>query len=178
MPVPATDVLIKLTTKAGAAGNSQASTPSASLGKYISTTQIVDNTSHNLFDQISGEENAAGESEYRCLAVHNANGAAAIQNVKVFLLSEVAGGASVAIGVDPTAASVIGSAAAQGLEVADENTAPAGVVFSSPATLGAAIALGDIPAGQCRFFWVRRTATNSAGISNDGVTFRVAYESV
>ncbi len=177
MPLAGTDIKKKFTVKAGAAGNSQAGTPAGSLGRYISTTEITDNVAHNLFDQITGEENAASEAEYRCIAVHDA-GASTAQNVKVYLASEVAGGANIAIGVDPTAASAIGSAAAQGLEVADENTAPVGVAFSSPVNVAGAVAMGDIPAGQCRFLWVRRTATNSAGMTGDQVVLRIQFESI
>jgi hypothetical protein len=40
--------------------------------------------------------------------------------------------------------------------------------------VGAGVALGNIPAGQCKAFWIRRTAANSAALSNDGVTIAVA----
>lgn len=172
MSVASTDVLLKLATTAGVAGNSNTSTPNASLGKYISTTQITDATLDNLFDDISGSENAASTVDYRCIFIHNAHATLTWQSVVVWLLSEVAGGANIAIGVDPTAASAIGSATAQAVTIANETTAPAGVTFSSPTTQGAGIAVGDILPGQCRAIWVRRTATVSAALNNDGVTLR------
>lgn len=172
MPVASSDVLLKLSTKVGAAGNANAGTPAGSLGKYISTTQITDNSLHNLFDQISGTENAAGTIDYRCIFIHNAHATLAWQAVFVYLLSEVAGGASIAIGADPTAASVIASAAAQALEIANETTAPAGVIFSSPADFASGVSLGTIPAGQCKALWLRRTALAGAAVSNDGVSLR------
>ena len=52
-------------------------------------------------------------------------------------------------------------------------TAPAGVTFSSPTTVGAGVALGTIGAGQVKAFWIRRTAANSSALSNDGVTIAV-----
>lgn len=178
MPIASTDILLKLSVKTGAAGNSLAGTPDGSLGKYISTTQVADATLHNLFDLVTGAENAASESEYRCVFVHNANASIVFQNVKVYLSAEVAGGAVTAVGVDPTAASAIGATAAQALEVVDENTAPTEVAFSSPTTLAAGISLGDIGPGQCRAFWVRRTTANSAAQANDGVTLRIQGESL
>lgn len=178
MPIGTSDLLIKFSTKAGAAGNSNPGTPAGSLGKYISTTQITDNTLNNLFDDVSGDENLASDVEYRCIFLHNAHGSITAQNSKVYILSETAGGASIAIGVDPTAASAIGSASAQALEVADEDTAPVGVVFTSPTDLANAIVLGDIAPGECRAFWIRRTAANTAALANDSVQLRFAVESL
>lgn len=178
MPVSSADVKVKFSTKAGAAGNATAGTASGSLGKYISTTEITDSVLNNLFDDVSGDENAASDVEYRCVFIHNAHATISFDNVRVYLVSEVAGGAATAIGIDPTAASPIGQAGAQAVEIADENAAPAGVAFTSPVDLASAINLGNIPAGSCRAFWVRRTAANTAALANDGVTLRINGQSV
>jgi len=172
MPIQNTDILLKLSTTAGTAGNQNAGTPAGSLGKYISTTQITDASLNNLFDNISGDENAAATVDYRCIFVHNNHGSLTWQTVVVYLLSEVAGGANIAIGVDPAAASAIGSASAQAAQIANELAAPAGVVFSSPTTLGTGLSIGNLAPGQCRAIWVRRTATISTAVSNDGATLR------
>ena len=147
--------------------------PGASLGKYISTSTIADATLNALFDDISGAENAASTVDYRCVFIHNSNAANALQNAVIWLSAEVAGGASIAIGVDPTAASAIGSASAQAVTIASETTAPAGVSFSSPTTAGTGLSLGTIPSGQCKAVWFRRTAANSAALNSDGVTWSV-----
>lgn len=178
MPIVNTDILLKLSTTAGVAGNANTSTPNASLGKYISTTQVTDNVLNNLFDDVSGAENAASVVDYRCEFIHNAHATLTWQSVVAYLLSEVAGGTSITIGVDPTAASAIGSATAQALTIANETTAPAGVTFSSPTTLGTGIAIGDIAPGQCRAIWIRRTAAVSAALTNDGVTLRLQGNSL
>lgn len=167
------EILWKLSTTAGAAGNSNTSTPSASLGKYISTTAWAGGALNDLFDDVTGAENAASTVDYRCVFIHNSNAANALQNAAVWLSAEVAGGTSIAIGVDTTAASAIGSASAQALTIASETTAPAGVTFSSPTTFGTGVSIGSIPAGSCRAIWIRRTASNSAALSNDGVTLSV-----
>lgn len=177
MPIAAADVKLKFTTKAGAAGNANAGTADGSLGKYISTTEITDNNLHNLFDIVSAAENVASESEYRCIAIHNSHATLTLQGPKAFLFSEVAGGASIAIGIDPTAASAIGAAPAQAVEVANENTAPAGVAFTSPTTFAAGVAIGDLAPGQCRMLWVRRTAANTAALTNDNCVLRFQGES-
>jgi hypothetical protein len=173
MPISSTDIKYKYSVKTGAAGNSTVGTAAGSLGKYISTTEITDNVLNNLFDDVTGDENAASDVEYRCIFVHNAHATLALQNAVVWLSAETAGGANAAIAVDGVAASAIGSASPQADEVTDESTAPSGESFSSPTTKGAGLSVGTLNAGQCRAVWVRRTATNSAALDNDGVTIRV-----
>ncbi len=171
----ASEILFKYSTVAGAAGNAGAGTPAGSLGKYISQTAWAGGSANDLFDDISGAENAASTVDYRCIFIHNSNTANALQNAVAYLSAEVAGGASIAIAVDNIAASAIGSSTAQAAQIANETTAPSGVgTFSSPTTAGTGIALGSIPTGQCRALWVRRTAANSAALSNDGVTIAVS----
>lgn len=166
------DILFKYSTTAGSAGNSGTGSAVGSLGKYISTTVIPDATVNAVFDDVSGAENAASTIDYRCVFVHNSNASNPLENAVVYL-TNVLGGTDVAVGVDTTAASVIGATGAQALQVANETTAPAGVTFSAPSTAITGLALGTIPVGQCKAFWVRRTATNSAALSNDGTTLSV-----
>ena len=98
-----------------------------------------------------------------------------LQSPVLWISAEVAGGANTAIGWDTTAPSAVGSATAQALTVASETTAPAGVSFSAPTTKASGLAMGDNLAAQnVKAYWVRRTATNSAAVNNDGVTVQVA----
>lgn len=175
MPIASTDILLKLSIKTGSAGNSATQPdPNASLGKYLSTTQITDAVDNNLFDDISGDENAAGAVDYRCIFVHNAHATLTLQGAVAWLAAEVSGGASIAIAIDNIAASAIGSASAQAAQIATETTAPTGVgAFSSPTTKGAGLSVGDLGPGQCRAIWVRRTAANTSALTGDGVTIRV-----
>lgn len=176
MAITATDVLFRLSTTAGAAGNAAAQAdPNASLGKYLSTTDLAAGT-NTLFDNVSGTENAASDVEYRCLFVFNNHATLTAQAVVVYISAEVAGGAVVAIAADTTAASAKGAAAAQALQVANEKTAPAGLTFTAPTTAATGIALGDIPAGSCRAFWVRRTAANTVALDADGVTLAYSLD--
>lgn len=175
MPIIASDIKTKLTIKTGSAGNSLAqSDVNQSLGKFISTTEVVDATLNNLFDNVSGAENAASTIDYRCIAIHNSHASLALITPKVYISAEVSGGASIAIGADPAGQSVIGQGSAQGAEIATETNAPAGVTFSAPTTEGAAVSLGaTLDAGKCIFLWVRRTAANTAAKDNDGATLTV-----
>jgi len=168
------EILFKFSTTAGSAGNQNTGTAATSLGKYISTTAITDNTLNNLFDDVSGAENAASTVDYRCIFVHNSNASNTLENAVVWLQAEVANGANITIATDNIAASAIGSASAQAAQIASETTAPSGVsAFSGPTTKGGGLSLGNIGAGQCKGIWVKRTAVNSAALSSDGVTIRV-----
>lgn len=171
MAITAADILFKYSVTA-AAGDTTAGAAATSLGDQISTTQITDATLGNLFDDVSGDENAASDVEYRCYFVHNNHATLTWQNVVVWLSAEVAGGASAAISVDTTGITAKGSASAQAKSVVDEQTAPASQTFSSPTTKGTGLSIGSIPPGSVAAIWVRRTAANTAAVNNDGVTIR------
>lgn len=170
--IVAGEVLTKFAV-AAAAGNTTAGTAATSLGDQISTTAWAGGVANDLFDDVSGAENAASTVDYRCIFVHNSNASNALENAVVYLSAETGGGAAIAVGADPTAASAIASGSTQAVTVANETTAPAGVTFSSPITAGTGVALGNIPAGQCKAFWIRRSAANTAALSGDGVTIAV-----
>lgn len=171
--IVAGDLKFKYSIKTGSAGNTTASSANASLGTYVSTTEWTGGSANDLFDDISGAENAASTVDYRCIFIHNTNASNALQNAVVYISAEVAGGASIALAVDTTAASAVGAASAQALTATTE-TAPGGGVtgltYSSPTTSGTGLSLGTIGVGQVKAFWVRRTASNSAALSGDGVT--------
>lgn len=177
MAISGSDIKFKFATTTGP-GDSTAGTANGSLGEFISTTELTDATLHNLFDVVGGDENLASESEYRCLFIHNTNATDTFLNVKAFISAEVAGGASVEIGVDPTAASAVDSASDQAVEIADEDTAPAGVSFSAPTDYDSGIDIGDLAPGEVRAIWIKRTTSNSAAKSNDGATIRIQGESL
>jgi len=172
MPILQSDILFKFSV-AAAAGNTTVGTPAGSLGDQISTTQITGATLHNLFDVVTGDENAASDVEYRCFFVHNAHATLTLENAVIWLQSETAGGAVAAISVDTTGITVLGSGSAQAKTVADENTAPSAQSFSSPTSKGTGLALGSIPAGSVIGIWVRRSAANTTALDNDGVVIRV-----
>lgn len=163
MAILAAEIILRLS---GGASNANVN---ASLGGVKSSVEVSDATLHNIFDQVSGDESEAGDVEYRCIYVHNANATLDMQNAVAWILSNSPSpGSDVAIGV--------GSSAVNGTEqtVANEGTAPAGVTFSAAANEGAAIALGTIPAGQHRAVWIRRTITAGAAAYNaDNFSMRI-----
>lgn len=173
----ASEIVWRFTTTAGAAGDSTANTTVGTfLGKYAATSAWAGGALNDLFADISGAENAASTVDYAGLAILNNNSANVAENGVIYISAETAGGASIAVGVDTTATSAKGSASAQLLTIANKNTAPAGVSFSSPTTIGTGLALSNIPTSNVKGVWVRRTAANTAALSADGMTLAVTVD--
>jgi len=158
----------RYSTKAGSAGNSTAQgSPVASLGKYMSTTAWTGGL-HSLFALMSAADNAGSVAQYLCVFTTNLHGTLTKTDTRVYCDGDPAGGASFAFGLDPAGPVPIGSSSAQAAEVANINTAPAGVTFSTPTTYAGGLDVGDIPPGYCQGVWVRRTGANTAAVSSPG----------
>lgn len=123
-----------------------------------------------LFDAVTAAQAAAGLVEYRCIYLHNANAADTMTAARVWINANTPlAGTDLAIGV--------GTAAVNATEqtIANEAAAPSGVTFSAPSTAGTGLALGDLPPGQHKAIWLRRTVTTGAGASaND--TFTLGFD--
>jgi hypothetical protein len=172
MSVNSSDILLKFSVSA-AAGNTTAGTAATSLGDQVSTTQLTSASIGNLFDDVSASEASAGDTEYRCIFVHNNHATDTAFNVTVAVQSEVSGGASFAVALDNIGVVAVGSASAQAATVANENTAPSGV-----GAFGAGpLSIGTMGPGTVAAVWVRRTTSAStAALSTDGATIRIAGE--
>lgn len=168
MAISASDLLYKLS---GGASNSVANN---SIGGIISSTQITSAAANNLFDDVSGDESAAGDIEYRCFYIHNNHGSLALQSAVVWLSQLTpAGDSEVDIGLDP-AGNGDGSTTGVAATPANESTAPAGVTFSRPTSKGAGLSIGNLAAGAKRAIWIRRTITaGAAAVNNDNCIVRV-----
>lgn len=177
MPVQPADIRLHRSTKTGTAGMQRAATADESLGLWIATTEISDNVLHDLFDFISGDENQVSDVEYRLAFVRNAHATSTLFNTKVWLASEIAGGASAAISVDTTAASIATATVAQAKSITNEGTAPASQSFSAPSTKAGGLLIGDLLPNYVRGIWIRRTATNSTALESDGADLRVGGDS-
>lgn len=173
MAIVASDIKMRFSVAAAAGNTTAQGDPNASLGDQISTTDITDATLHNIFDVVTGDENAASEAEYRGIFVLNNHATLTWYAPKVWLSAEVGGGAVAAIGLDTTGKSDKAAAVAQALTVANENTAPAGVTFSAPTTKGTGLTLPDLAPGEVYAIWIRRTAANTVAVNNDGATIQI-----
>jgi hypothetical protein len=154
MAIIASDIEVRLS---GGASNTS---PAAALGGAMSTVAggvITTNVLNNLFDDVSGDESAAGDIEYRGIYVKNNHGSLTWQTVKAWL-------SSLTTSTDDELAIAL---ADEGLNaametIADESTAPTGPSFSSPVSKATGLSLGNIPFGQYYGIWVRRTVTAAA----------------
>lgn len=176
MAITASDIKFKRSTKSGSAGNSLTqSDPQASLGKFISTTEVPA-TLHGLFTQMSAADNAAKTAQYSCVFVHNAHATLTLTGAVAWLNGgDPAGGAVVTIAVDSTAASLIAASADQA-KTATTITAPGtdvtGLSYSAPTSAAAGLAMGDIAPGYCKALWVCRTGNDSAAVT-ESITLAV-----
>lgn len=185
MPIITADILFRYSNSLAVSGNNDSGSPTGPgnaatqcLGKFVSTAQWPGGGANDLFPDITGEQNANGYTDYRGLFIHNSHATLTALNSVMYISSEVAGGADTAIGIDPTAASILGSLSDQAVTIATAIIAPVGVAFSSPMTLGTAISLGNIPAGQVKGFWVRRTIFNVPPVNNDGFEVKFHADSL
>ncbi len=158
MPIIASEIQYRLS--GGAANSDQ----NASLGGAKSSNVAT----ASLFDTVTSAEALAGRVEYRCIYIHNANGTITLENAVMWIQANTPS-------ADTTLDIGLGTSAINGTEqtVANEATAPSGVTFSAAASEGAAIALGNIPPGQHRAVWVRRTVNANAAAAADTANFRV-----
>lgn len=86
MPIAASDIKTRLSVTTGSAGGSTAQgNPNASLGTYISTTDISGTPLDNLFNDLTGDQQAAGQVDYRCMFVYNSHATLTYQTPKIWL---------------------------------------------------------------------------------------------
>jgi len=146
--------------------------PNASLGGKISTKAggvITSAAMNNVFDNVSGEEGKAGDVEYRGIYVKN-TGATTLFGAKVWIKSDATSAS------DATAIALASEAVNEAMgTIKDESTAPSGPTFSAPSKQSEGLSIGDIPAGQFKGIWVRRTITAGAA-AEDEDTFTIRAE--
>lgn len=176
MPITSADIKVLLSKSTATAGYVETATTAQSLGKYCSTTEVVDGA-NTIFDDVSGAENAAQESEYRCVFVLNNHASLTLQNAVVFINSQVAGGATVAIATDNLTQAPKDYTYAQAAFIANEDTTPVGVgSFSAPTSAITGLSIGSLLPGNVRAVWVKRDTHDTAALNNDGVTLEVDGE--
>ena len=147
--------------------------PNASIGGARSSTVAPS----SLFDTVTGDESAAGDVEYRLVYFRNedSDSDGLIDPVVWILSNTPSADTTIAIGIAAAGKNATETA------VANENTAPAGVSFSSPASKGAGIALPSDPYAQNDYVgvWVRRTVTaGAASAASDPATLRVEGDTI
>lgn len=175
MAIADTDLLYKYT---GASSHDAAQTdPDASLGNYRASSQITSGADNNVFDDVSGDEASAGDTEYRAIAFHNAHGSLTLSNIKAWISVDTGNGEDdISFDVEaPSASETTGAIQT----IANESTAPTGLGGWSDATSKATGKAapgsgGDLAAGDWFGIWLRRVISASASAAAaEAVTIRV-----
>lgn len=158
MPIISTDIVYRLS---GGAANAD---PLLSLGGAKSSVAA----STNIYDDVTSAEATAGDIEYRCIYIHNAHATLSYLAPKVWVQANTPS-------ADTTVAIGLGTSGLNATEqtVANENTAPTSVTFSSPIDFATGLQMVDIPAGQHYPIWIRRTVNAAAAAVADSFTLRV-----
>lgn len=136
-------------------------------GSSVTNSITVANRTETIFDDVTKDESYAGVTRYRCLYLKNVSSDAK-KAVKLYIADNTPGADTVSIGLDP--AGVNGTAAT----IANENTAPAGVTFTAPTTVGEALSIGDLAANAYYPFWIKELVPAGVTEQTDANTFRLA----
>lgn len=138
------------------------------LGGAITATLVVSATLENLFSNISSAEAKDGVTKYACLYVKNTHASFTWSAVKQWILQNTPSndtevflglGVSGVDGEEPT--------------IADELTAPAGVIFGSPEDEATANDLPNLAKAEYHGFWVKLVVSpNAAAIALDNWKIR------
>lgn len=147
-------------------GGASNTDPNASLGGAISSTELVDNTLHNLFAKVSAAEALAGSTKYRGIYIKNENGhTLTLQDVITYIESQTTSGdTSIEIAVAAEAADV------EMATIPNEDTAPASVApdgFTALTGTSNGRIVGDLDDGSFRGIWIKRIVTAGATAYGD-----------
>ncbi len=165
MAIVAADIDYKLS---GGAANADGN---LSIGGVLSANDMGE-ALHDLFDVVGSSEASAGDTEYRCIYIQNNHGTITAQNIKAFILSQTTSpDTSFEIGLG-----VAGANTAEAT-IADENTAPASVVFSAPADDASGLDIPDLAPGDYFGLWIKRIVNAaSAAFNADTASLRVSVD--
>jgi hypothetical protein len=163
MPSVSGEAAVPIWRLSGGAANAD---PNASLGGIMSTSTVAGAT---IFDDVSGDEAASGDTEYRGVYILN-NGTVDLQSAKLWIQSNTPD-------TDTAVQMALAGAGSNATmaTIANESTAPAdGASFSSASSFGTGLNVGTLAAGQRYGVWIKRIVNvGAAAFNNDTFTLRV-----
>ena len=151
MAITASDLKIYLS------GGTSNTDPDASLGGDISTTELVDNTLHNLFAKVGAAEALTGSVKYRGIYIKNTHGTLTYEDAIAYIATQTTStdtSAKIAVADEGISASM--------QTIATEDDAPTGEVFYTADGTANGLALGNLDAGEYIGVWIERTVTAGA----------------
>lgn len=177
MPLTSSDIVFYYTNT----GSQSATT--LSLGGSISNQTIPDNVSGNVFDDVTGDESASGDTEYRAIAVKDTNATYDMLNTRVW----ISGTVRASSGFD-TISFALSKPTGTTIElIANESSAPdtlrftvatgATTSWTTEGAPSATLVYGTLPAGSWFGVWLRRVVPASAtAFTNRAVTLSIQCE--
>ena len=173
MTLIVSDIVYRRTEPVGPGDTNAQADPDASLGGFAATTVVPSATKNAVFRDVTPAERASGIVLYRSMWVANESATDTLTDAHFWLVSEVAGGGNIAIGLDPVGVEPTDDDYQQGEIAASETTAPTGITFSAPTTKSAALQPGDVPPGYGFMVHFRLVVTaGAAALTGDGVSWR------
>ena len=174
MAITGTDLLYHYT---GAVSHEAVQTdPDASLGDYRASSEITSGVDNNVFDDVSGDEASAGDTEYRGIGFHNNHGTLALTSCVVWIEVDTGNGEDdISFEVEaPSVDEVTGAVE----DIGNESTEPAANTWSDATTKGTG---KDCPNASNQVIvegwfciWLRRVISAAASAADaEAVTMRV-----
>ena len=128
-----------------------ASLPAVDASDSITVSQLVNQT----FDDWLKTESYSGADEYRAFYYHNAHPTDSFVGSKLFIPAQPSGADTIEVGIDPAGVGD-GVSTGVGLIIANEKTAPVGVIFSAPGSSSVGLPIDSLSPGQAQCFWQHR----------------------
>lgn len=152
-----------------------------SLGKWVSTTQVNSGVPlNNLFPDLTGPQNAAGQVDYQCVFVSNTDLTSTMVNIWAWIPSgSVTGAVEWAVGADATVPSLLSaSASPQAAQITSPTLAPSTVAswYGPAASASGGAPVASIAPGYVAPLWIRRTAVNSPAYSGAGFNLQITFD--
>ncbi len=136
-----------------------------------SSSLTIANQTQKYFTNVTKALSDTGVTRYHAFAIKNTHSTDPIIGIKLFISANTPGADNITLYLDPLAAG--DGSTTSPTPVANETTAPAGATWVAPdsATHADALSVGDLTAGQVRFFWMREVVPAGVSTSTDANTF-------
>ena len=175
------DIQFYLSNPTAGTGFSGIGTPGNSLGKYMSTSQVLSGVPlDDLFLDITGAQNAASQTDYQCVFMFNNTATGNFMHLPFVWLPlqlYTQGGAPLSVGQDPTGPVPFNQGTPQAVQINTPQSAPAGVtsfIFASMVyTQG--LQIPDIPPQFCIALWIKRVAVNSPPLTPQTLSLQCTF---
>ena len=170
MAIAASDIKLRIS-----GANASATDPNGSYGGAMSTVSggiIVTNVLNNDMDDITSAEASSGITIYHNYYYKNEHATLTYISPKFYIDTQTnSGDTSVAMALVTEAKNVATT------RLANEETVPATVVFTTPANYAGGIAIGSLDAADYRGIWVKYIVGSSASAVLDAYTLGIQGDS-